>query len=37
MYDNSTLGELLLQRLSMVVANYPDISQHNMNDLFHGF
>ena len=25
------------KRLPMVVANSPDIFQHNMNDLFHGF
>ena len=30
-------GKICYKRLRMGVANYPDIFQHKMNDLFHGF
>ena len=37
MYDRSTLGKYHYKRLTMAFANYPDIFQHKMNNLFHGF
>ena len=30
-------GKYRYKRVPMVVSNSPDIFQHNMNDLFHGF
>ena len=37
MYNNSPAGNYFYKRLPMGVANYPDIFQQKMNDLFHEF
>ena len=37
MYDNYPLDKISLQNIPMRIANYPEIFQKNMNDLFHGF
>ena len=29
-------GKYCYKHLTMVIANFPDIFQHKMNDLFHG-
>ena len=37
MYDHYPVGKYCYKYLPMGVANYPEIFQHKMNDLFHGF
>ena len=37
MYNHYPLGKYFYKNLPMVIANYPDIFQQKVNDLFHGF
>ena len=37
MYNYYSLGKYCYKRLPIGVANSPEILQHKMNDLFHGF